>query len=118
MSYTDTAGRFVREDVLTLQASGAKTTTGTSTGILLGHRRSVSLLLDVTVRSGTTPTLDVVVQTSNDNSTWRTLVTFAQATAVSSARMSAGGADRYVRLSYTIGGTTPSFTFSVTGVAV
>lgn len=117
MAYYDNQSRYVEEVAVTLQASATKTTTGTSTGVLLGRQRSLSLVLAVTAVSSPT-TLDVVVQTSNDNSTWRTFMTFTQVTTgpTSSQRLSAGGADKYLRLSYTIAGT--SYTFSVLGIAV
>lgn len=71
--------------------------------------------LHVTAVSGTSPTLDVTIQHSPDNSTWADLVSFSQATAPSSERVAVSGSvDRYVRESRTIGGTnTPSFTYAV-----
>lgn len=111
----------------TLQASAAKTVTGTSTQVCgLGQYNKYALELVVSAASGTTPTLDVVVQHSIDNGTnWFTLTTFTQATAATTAlkvesEVEAATAEVYgdcQRISYTIGGTTPSFTFYVKGYA-
>lgn len=114
MSYVDSRGRYVDEVALTLHASASRTATGVTTGVLLGRQRNLSLLLDVTVENLTG--FVCTVQTSNDNTNWRTLVAFADQNTVGQLRMHAGGADKYVRLSYVITGT--SLTFSVTGVAV
>ena len=87
----------------------------------MGDRDTLRLLLTVSAASGTTPTLDVIVETSDDPSfatNVRTMMTFTQKTAAGSQRLSAGGADRFVRGKATIGGTTPSFTFSLVGEAV
>lgn len=66
--------------------------------------------------SGTTPTLDVVVQSDTVGFPSPTArITFAQATTVGAQLGSASGAitDDYWRASYTVGGTTPSFSFAV-----
>jgi hypothetical protein len=114
MSYRDSLGRWVEERPIVLHASASRTATGVTDGVLLGRQRSLSLLLDVTVENLTG--FVCTVQTSNDNTNWRTLVAFADQNTVGSLRVSAGGADKYVRLSYVITGT--SLTFSVIGVAV
>lgn len=105
-------------DQISLAASAARTTTGQATGIQNIAYTTFRLLLDVTAASGTTPTLDVTLQTSSDNATWATVGTFAQKTAVSSERKAFSGLDRFVRVIWTIAGTTPSFTFSVNGEAI
>lgn len=71
--------------------------------------------LHVVAASGTTPTLDVKVQHSSDDSVWVDLITFGQATGTTSERGSATGTvNRYVRAIWTVGGTDPSFEFAVT----
>lgn len=86
----------------TSQDNAAATTTGA-----VAH-------LHVTDASGTTPTLDVVIEDSADNSSWATIGTFAQLAVEGSERISiAGTVRRYVRARWTIAGTTPSFTFIV-----
>lgn len=118
MAYTTAKGRIADTLSLSLHDSAARTATATGSSFELGDRGVLRLLLDVTAASGTTPTLDVTVQTSYDGSTWRSVAAFTQATAITSERKSFAGCDRFVRVSYTIGGTTPSFTFSVSGEAV
>jgi hypothetical protein len=115
MSFWTQNGRFA--NTLDLVLAGALTATATGTGptIEVADRGTLRLTLSVTAAGGTTPTLDVTVQTSQDGITWRSLGVFSTQTAVGSLRESFTGADRYVRVSYAIGGTTPSFTFGVAG---
>lgn len=118
MGYFTAAGRYARTKDVTLFSSAARTETANGSAVEVGDVATVRLLLDVTAVSGT-PTLDVTVETSFDGSTsWRSLGAFAQKTAVSSERKSFGGCDRFVRAVATIGGGTPSLTFSVTGEGV
>lgn len=108
-----------------LHAETARTTTGVGTGRQLGTvvaASSVYGALHVVAASGTTPTLNVVVQ-SDDNSGFTsptTRLTFTQATGKTGEWQSAAGAitDDWWRVSYTIAGTSPSFTFAaVVGIA-
>jgi hypothetical protein len=118
MPYTTANGRHADTLPVTLHESAARTATGSGSALELGDRGTLRLILTVSAASGTTPTLDVTVETSFDGSTWRSAGTFAQRTSAASERKSFPGCDRFVRISYTIGGTTPSFTFSVSGEAV
>lgn len=101
------------EDVLA--ASAARTVTGDS-GVLSGYggASTLRLQLDVTAASGTTPTLDVVVEDTLDGTNWNTVGTFAQKTAAGRevVNVTTPFADR-IRVRWTVGGTIPSFTFSV-----
>lgn len=65
--------------------------------------------------SGTTPTLDLKIQESDDNSNWSDITgaTFTQLTAAGREEIHFKSNKRYIRAVATIGGTTPSFTFSV-----
>lgn len=117
MGYSTTSGRWANTLAVTLAASAARTANGTGSAIEAGDKAVVRLLLDVTARTGTTPTLDVTIQTSYDGITWRSAGTFTQATATGQQRGSFS-LDRFVRASWTVGGTTPNFTFSITGEAV
>lgn len=109
---------YVGGEDLTPVASAARTATGNGSALSASAFSAVSLFLNVTAASGTTPTLDVTVEESDDGgSTWRTVGTFAQKTGVSNERKTfLIAADTY-RVRWTIGGTTPSFTFAVTGTA-
>lgn len=99
----------------TVVASAARTATG-NTGALAGYGGASTLRvqLNVTAASGTSPTLNVLVEDTLDGSTWNTVGTFAQKTATGRevVNVTTPFADR-VRVSWTIGGTTPSFTFDV-----
>ncbi len=77
------------------------------------------MTLGVTAASGTTPTLDVVVSTASDSTGSNTRAAtgspFAQKAVVSTERKSFTGLDQYYRVAWTVGGASPSFTFSVSG---
>lgn len=114
-------------DNVTLLASAARTTTGTGTAVELPSlARRFAFQIVCSARSGTTPTLDATVQHSIDGgTTWFTLVTFTQLTNTGSELKAYADVEgttaqfvgRLFRVSYTIGGTTPSFTFGVTAAA-
>lgn len=114
-------GQTPNIDVVNLSPAAPVTATANGTAVLLGDRGTVRLLLDVTAENdaATAETLDVSIQTSFDNVTWRAVAAFTQATGVTSERKSFTGIDRYIRAVYTIGGTGgPSFTFTIKGEAV
>ena len=95
--------------------SAAITTTATSAAIAMTNIQSCAFEVTVTAVSGTTPTMDVVVQQSLDNgTTWKDLYHFERITAngyyVSPLMTIDGTHIRYVR---TVAGTTPSFTNTV-----
>lgn len=114
-------------DLLSFHPVAARTATGEATGVdLRQYDGDVVLILDsAAAGAGTNPTLDVTVEHSDSLSTDYTAITGAAFTQVTDAAsrqklvIDADGAKRYVRVKYTIGGTSsPSFTFSVTGVGV
>ena len=100
---------------------GTVTASGTSTKYVLGARSATQVLwsaLHITAVSGTSPTLDVIVQSDADGTAGGEVdnITFTQASAVGSQMLSDTGAvtDTYYRISYTVGGTnTPTFSFAV-----
>ena len=109
----------------TVVASAIRTTSS-DTGALPGYGGASVLRaqLQVTAASGTTPTLDVVIEDTLDGTNWNVVATFAQKTVAArevinvfplkaeSATFQPVFADR-IRVRWTVGGTTPSFTFSV-----
>lgn len=108
-----------------LHPETARTSTSVGTGRQLGAvsaTQTVYGALHVVAASGTTPTLAVVVQ-SDDNSGFTsptTRLTFTTATGTTAEWQSAAGAitDTWWRVSYTIAGTSPSFTFAtIVGIA-
>ena len=91
----------------------AMTATTTGTGWLVERYTEAIVVVDVTAVSGTSPTLDITVQTSADNSIWATLTTFTQITSVSTNIKFISNIGKYVRVKYTIGGSsTPTFTMT------
>jgi hypothetical protein len=102
----------------TLVASAARTVTGTSAAIAVGSgAATLELELEVTAVSGTSPTLVLGVQWSDDG------VNFGNVDAAADAFASVNATGNvvknlpvrapYMQITWTLGGTTPSFTFSV-----
>ena len=95
-------------------ASAAITTTQTSANITMVGIQCVSFQVAVSAVSGTSPTLDVVVQETMDSVNYYDIYHFPRITAIGqyqSPQMKLNGIGiRFVR---TVGGTTPSFTNSV-----
>lgn len=113
-----------------LDASAARTASGTGSANLEGDFvRGAVFLVDVTAVSGTTPTMTVRVQYTVDGVTWHDLDTanaqtasitatgkhvftvYPGTTAAANSVANRPLPSRH-RLAWTIGGTTPSFTFS------
>lgn len=111
MPRSDMAPRGYQE---TLVSSAAKTASG-SASIPSGDATTLRLQLNVTAASGTTPTLDVVIEDSLDGgTTWNTVGTFAQKTAVAREVINITAPfTPTLRARWTVGGTTPSFTFAL-----
>lgn len=88
----------------------------------LGDRATVRLALTVTAKAGTSPTLDVTIETSHDGANWYEAGAFAQ---LSDPDLTSGplvvrkivAIDRFVRAKWEVGGTDPSLTFSLDGEA-
>lgn len=115
-------------------ASAARTATGNGPDMVNKDASGVVLTLDITAVSGTTPTLDVKVQ-SKDSLTGKYVdipgAAFSQkngvltdqlvvypGVAVSANKAVSNVLPRNWRIVYTIGGTTPSFTFAVSAAYV
>ena len=99
----------------TVVTSAARTTTGTSGGVSTTDAR-LSLLVNVTASSGTTPTLDLTIEWSHDGTNWavgQPADSFTQITGTTVVvKQFTAKAPQY-RIRWTIGGTTPSFTFTI-----
>jgi hypothetical protein len=101
-------------DRLTLFASATKTASGTGSAFDVGTYDQGVFFLEVTAASGTSPTLDVDIQTYDIvGGDWHTLVSFTQAIGTGKEMKTSGYLGEQIRINYTIGGTDPSFTFSV-----
>lgn len=99
-------------------ASATKAATFTSPSFAVDDSEAIVSTLAVTAASGTSPTLNVALEVSYDGgTTWfANAGAFAQATGVTSETKSflVAGAT-HGRWKQTIGGTTPSFTYSLGG---
>lgn len=112
-------------DLVNLHATAARTATGSATGVdVQAYDGDLVLVLDSAAGTGTTPTLAVTVEHSDALGSGYAAITGAAFTTVTTTAsqqklvISKDEAKRYVRVTYTIGGSTPSFTFSVNAVGV
>ena len=110
-----TGNAALTSDLDVLVPSAPVTATGNS-GPLNGYgpAKVIRAQLEVTAVSGTTPTLDVVIEDTLDGVNWNVIGTFTQATVATRQVLNiATSFAETIRVRYTVGGTTPSFTFSV-----
>lgn len=107
---------------VTVLASGALTASGQSSAIDVGGAGTLRAQVQVSAVSGTSPSVTVTIQTSHDagaTDAWRTAGSaYSAITAVANSPWQCFAVDRYVRVSYTVSGTTPSLTTTVVGEAV
>ena len=110
-----------------LAPATSRTSTLTGTGIDVLEYEGVALvLLNASAGTGTSPTLDVKLQHSDDDSTYEDVnsgafsqVTDAAETAgVKVMKLNVSDLKRYLRVIGTIAGTTPSFDFGVEFVGI
>lgn len=123
---------------VTLVSSAARATSDTTSWFPMGRYDRLVIFLNVSARSGTSPTLNVYFQNQlPDGSTADDLISFTQKTNTGSERVyyfeannttpaaptdatlaagsvKAGLIGPFCRLKWVIGGTNPSFTFSIT----
>jgi hypothetical protein len=98
--------------------SAARTASGSTTILTdFNDSQTARVKLNVTAASGTSPTLDVVIEdTFDDGATWNTVGTFTQRVGTGSQVISLSTPfSSNLRARWTIGGSAPSFTFSVRG---
>lgn len=116
MAFTRNTSIPVMSDVGDVVMKSARTVTGNSGWVDIGDAREIIAQLDADAGTGTSPTLDVKLQTSW-NGADATAVdvptgAFTQVLAVASAQIkSLTIFHRYVKVIWTVGGTTPSFNF-------
>ena len=95
--------------------AAAVTADGNSTVLDLGSTPAGGVVVEVAIPavSGSSPTMDIVVQESADSSSWQIVSTFAQLTATGRHTRIVQTAKRYLRMNYDIGGSSsPSFTMA------
>lgn len=123
----------VRKEIIVFYSAAVKTASEDGTSWLIHPHEEGVLTVDVTAVSGTSPTLVIAVETSEDGTTWfhNTIVADkdrqgdlvrltaptieAKITTVSKHVAWLMNLSRYVRLVLTIAGTTPSFTITAKG---
>lgn len=78
-----------------------------------GMATDVLLMVHCTAASGTSPTLDVSLEESADGASWSAVAnsSITQLTTAGNRVAAASVTKNYVRVTSTVGGTTPSFTF-------
>jgi hypothetical protein len=103
---------------LTLLSSSIVTTNGNTADINVGNYKEGIFFLNVTAVSGTSPTLDVSIQSKDPVSgVYFTIANFTQVTDITSQSICITSCmGSIIRVQYKVGGTNPSFTFSVGGV--
>jgi hypothetical protein len=96
--------------------SSAQTVSGVSPAVEALGRSPIFIELNITAASGTTPTLVVSLEWTNANGVWYSADPVDQMTSRSTpgawVKQFTSKGDRY-RVRWTIGGTTPSFTFEI-----
>ena len=102
----------MRRIPLQLRAEATITETENTEAIDVSAYEGVILKIVASEESGTT-TLDIVVQDSEDGTTWHTLETVSQITANGTVMVRKTRFLKYIRLAITLGGT--SYTLVVTG---
>lgn len=103
----------------TLVPSLARTATGNSGAIYgFGPASTLRVQLDVTAVSGTSPSMTALVEDTLDGTNWNAVGTFAAKTAAGREviNITTPFSD-VIRISWTVTGTSPSFTFAVAAVA-
>lgn len=118
MPYVRQFGEVLPGEPVVLAPEAARTANGSGAPLSTPDGGTLRLDLNITAIAGTTPGVTVAVEHSPNGTAWTALGTFAAATAIGTQRLVRSGLDRYVRATWTITGTTPSVTFSVTGELV
>lgn len=116
MAFTRNTSIPVMSDVGDVVVKAARTVTGNSGWVDIGDAREIIAQLDADAGTGTSPTLDVKLQTSWDGADATAVDVptgaFTQVLAAASAQIkSLTIFHRYVKVVWTVGGTTPSFNF-------
>ena len=101
---------------LILLPEAARTANGQGSSMNVSQMSELAVFVVVSAAAGTSPSLTAVLQDSPDGDNWADAFTFPAATAAPTVlragwqdlKMSVG---RFVRLRWTITGTSPSFTF-------
>jgi hypothetical protein len=96
--------------------SGTVTANGDSKSLAIDtfSFKEANFYLKVTAKSGTSPTLNVsVIVYDPHTNDWYTLVSFTQKSDVGTELKTCSLVGKKIAISWTVGGTSPSFTFKV-----
>lgn len=99
-----------------VDAPAARTTTGVGTAFdTIDYDGTLKFVMDVSSVTGTTPTCDFKIQNSDTSGGTYTDVVGATATQITASgvreiNIDVAATKRFLKLAFTIGGTTPSFT--------
>ena len=95
-------------------ASAARTTNGNSGTISVATGGGIAGIINITAVSGASPTLDIILEESFDNgTTWQLAWSAPRMVNVFTTHIPAMRVAGLRRWAWTIGGTTPSFTFAI-----
>lgn len=110
------------EDVNQFVLSADRSTSSNSGAIGLGKSLNVGVMVEVTAHSGTTPTLDLSVEWSMDGTNFapaQAADSFTQITTTDQRVIKLFAVKApFFRLVWTLGGTTPHYTFSASRYGV
>lgn len=116
---------MANRSIISVAASAARTATGNSGSKQVSpDAPNLAILVDVTAQAGVTPTLTFSVEWSHDGTTFAAVDTaddFVQITGAQVPRQRVKAfavKGKHFRVVWTVGGTTPSFTFSVTAYGI
>lgn len=120
MAAQDSQGRYIAPNESSTSAavaSAARTTSSNGTAFDTTGVNAINGTLVISARSGTNPTLDVVLETTADGTNYYTVLAFPQQTATTTGVSRVfGPLGSLSRWKWTVGGTdTPSFTFALSG---
>lgn len=105
------------QGVYTIVASAARTATGNSGPLVMGYAPNINLEVNVSAVSGTTPSMTLSLQWSNDGvnfgSVDGTPDTFQPITTATTVEKQVTAKGLYMQVVWTITGTSPSFTFLI-----
>lgn len=126
--FSDGLQRILQRDDISIKTSGAETVSTTGSSQEIGDARAMTLTLDITAVSGTSPTMVVDIEGSDDGVNFHVLARIGtdgyRIGSIGTAPANFTGADterftilaaRFIRYKSTIGGTNPSFTYSIGG---
>ena len=97
-----------------INSSSITTTTNTDATLLPANARDFVCIMKADNNGGTTPTMDVVIEHSHNQTDWLTLATFTQVTTSAAYELeqlttALITALPYVRATITLGGTSPDY---------